>query len=188
MGINNCRAHIVGLPLTLPSPSGGEGKKGSPSTSSGRRGLCHAILAVHPVQDLLLALGEVGGVLDRIVPSWGGEQRGEQGRLFLRQFGSRFPEVMARRRLGAENPVAPLRDIQVELQDSFLGEAPLELPSDQRLVRFAQEPFLRRKKEVLRELLCDRAPTALQLPLLPIARDRVLAALPLKPVVLVEIG
>src|SRR5439155_7191375 len=89
-------------------------------------------------------------------------------------------------RLRAAKPVAPTRGHSGGVQDAFLGEAPLELPGDERLVRFAQEPFLRRKIEVLRELLCDRAPTALQLPLLPIARDRLLETLPINPVVLVE--
>src|SRR2546425_9523384 len=140
----------------------------------------------HPVQDLLLAPGEVGGVLDRIVPPWRWEQRGEQGRLFLSHFGGGLPEVMARRRLGAEDLVAPFRDVQVEFQDAFLGEAPLELPGDQRFMHFAQEALLGGEVEVLRQLLRDRAPPALQLSLLPIARERLLEALPIKPVVLVE--
>src|SRR2546428_6454315 len=114
------------------------------------------------------------------------EVSGPEVRTFHSYFRGRLSKVMAPRRLGAEDLVAPFRDVQVEFQDAFLGEAPLELPGDQRFMHFAQEALLGGEVEVLRQLLRDRAPPALQLSLLPIARERILEALPIKPVVLVE--
>ena len=93
---------------------------------------------------------------------------------------------MARRRLGAEDPVAPFRYVQIEFQDALLGKTPLDLPRDQRLMGFPQEILLGGEIEVLRELLRDRAATPAQLALLPVACECLLEAFPIKPMVLVE--
>src|SRR5207247_6532292 len=105
-GSGNRRDAVHGVPQKTPRRNGAVLARVAWGERSVRcRGPLVPILAVHPVQDRLLAPGEEGGVLDRIVPPWRGEQRSEQGRLVLCQFGGRLVKVMARRRLGAEDPI-----------------------------------------------------------------------------------
>src|SRR6266568_7312122 len=65
-------------------------------------------------------------------------------------------EVVTRRSLAAEHTVAPLDDVEVELEDAPLVEDRLEHYGDQRFLGLAPVTPLRRKEEVFRQLLADR--------------------------------
>ena len=95
-------------------------------------------------------------------------------------------EPLARRGLGAEHAVAPLDDVQVELEDALLRQVILERERDQHLARLAEDAALRRQVEVLRELLRDRAAADLARPSRSVC-DRLLDRAPVDAVVRVEV-
>ena len=57
------------------------------------------------------------------------DRRGQQRRLLRVQIGSGLAEVRARGRLGSADSVAPLDDVEIELQDALLRELRLESPA-----------------------------------------------------------
>lgn len=60
-----------------------------------------------------------------------------------------FPEAMAGGRLDPEDPLPPLRNVQVELDDPPLGEVPLQAPGEYRLLQFPDRVFRRGEVEIL---------------------------------------
>ena len=97
------------------------------------------------------------------------------------------PEVAARRGLGAEDAVAPLDQVQVELEDAPLGERALERSARNTSVELARHGVRRvAEEQVLRELLRDRAAAAHHAALLEVAARRGLDLVPVEPAVLVE--
>ena len=82
-----------------------------------------------------------------------------------RQRRRRHAEVVARRRLGAPDAVAPLDHVQIDLEDARLRQRRLEPPRDDQLAQLAQRVARRRQVEVLGELLRDRAGAARRLAL-----------------------
>src|SRR5256714_4639489 len=53
-----------------------------------------------------------------VVVTWIGHHRRQPGRLLGAQIARASAEIMTRGRLAAENPVAPLDDVEVELEDA----------------------------------------------------------------------
>ena len=99
---------------------------------------------------------------------------------------ARLAEVRARRRFAAEDAVAPLDHVQVDLEDALLGQRRLEPPRDQQLLHLAHRIARRRQVQVLRELLRDGAAAAQELPFLPVLLERRLDLVEIDAVVIEE--
>src|SRR5262249_24173113 len=94
------------------------------------------------------------------------EARGELRGLERTNARGGLAEVSARRRLHAVDAGAELDDVEVELQDSSLGQRALKLPGEDELTQLPERAPGRRQPQVLRELLRDgRGPTRQRLPL-----------------------
>src|SRR5579863_4457434 len=111
---------------------------------------------VHPTLDCA-DVAPVGANGDSGVPAFGKRQaRCELGGLQLAQAASGLAEVAATCRLGAIDPVAEFRDVQVDLENPPLGQVLLERPRQRGFLELAQRIARGRKPEVLGQLLGDR--------------------------------
>ena len=108
----------------------------------------------------------------RIVLSRIDDGSGEKRRLLSRECGSGLSEVNARSGLAAEDAVAPLDDVEVDLQNPALGERGLEPPGNHQLLELPHRVPGRRQVQVLGKLLRDRAGAARELSFLPIRLER----------------
>src|SRR5436190_341073 len=113
--------------------------------------------------------------------------RREARGLFRRQCGRARAEVTPRRGFGAENPIAPFDDVEIELEDAALVEHRLEHQGDQRFFRLAPIASLRRKKQILRELLRDRRAAGDHTAATHVLVDRLLDSVPVEAFVLYEL-
>jgi len=95
-------------------------------------------------------------------------------------------EPPARGGLGPEHAVAPLDDVEVDLEDARLGQVIFEREGDQDLAQLADEAAPRRQVQVLGQLLGDRAAADRHRALVPVGRDRVLERMQVDAVVAVE--
>ena len=95
-------------------------------------------------------------------------------------------EVALRRGLGAEDAVAPLDHVEVELEDALLRQHRLQQHGDHRLLRLAHVALLGRQEQVLRELLRDRRAARHDAALFLVLLERFLDAVPVEPRVLDE--
>ena len=112
----------------------------------------------------------------------------QQRRFLSRQLRGTLAEVGARRRFAAEDAVAPLDHVQVDLENPALAEAGLEPPRDEQLAQLAHGNARRRQVEVLRQLLGDGAGAAREAAILPVAFERGLDLVEVDAVVIEERG
>ena len=80
--------------------------------------------------------------------------------------------IPARRRLAAIHTVAPFDDVQVDLDDPFLGEILLHPINDHGLSGFPDQALAGGEEQILRELLGDRAAAAGIAALFDVGLDR----------------
>src|SRR6185436_424571 len=76
------------------------------------------------------ALRQIGGGLTACVGEWARKNRCKPSSLVCVERLRRNSEVMARRGLRAKDALAPLRDIEIQLEDPALGHRRLEHPGD----------------------------------------------------------
>src|SRR5262245_53476229 len=91
------------------------------------------------------------------------ERAGKECGLLWSEIECGLPEVCPRRSLGAVYAVAPLHDVEVELEDASFGQLCFEATSDEQLASFSNRVLGWREIEVLGELLGDRAGAAHEL-------------------------
>ena len=68
----------------------------------------------------------------------------------------RFAEIMLRSGFRAEYAFSPFDIVEVDFQDTAFSQQPFQTVSECKLLRFAGQRALARKKEVLGQLLTDR--------------------------------
>src|SRR5262249_32607383 len=85
------------------------------------------------------------------------DQAGKQRCFGHIQICGRLSEETKRGGLGAVQAVTEINLVQIELEDLFLGELPLEASRDDHLLDLAPHRLVRRQEALTRELLCKRA-------------------------------
>ena len=111
----------------------------------------------HPVEDVGLPLVgplrvEIGGIVARGL----GESR-QHGRFRQRQVPGAFPEIPLGGGLDAVGAVAEIDVVQIEGDDLLLGQIPVDLVGEERLLDLPHVALLRGEVEGLGDLLGDGA-------------------------------
>ncbi len=114
------------------------------------------------------------------------DRRSQQRSVLGSQVRSRFSKIRSSSRFRTVDPVPPFDHIQIELEDSLLGELSLESSRDQQLPDFANGVLRRRQVEILRQLLRNRAGAARELHPLEVRLHRFLELLVVDTFVLPE--
>src|SRR5579862_1636826 len=101
------------------------------------------------MQDQFLSASETGGRVCRVEQSWVDDRARQPRRLVCVEIGRARMEVGARSGLGAVDAVAPLDDVEVQLEDAGLLQLGLEPPRDDELFELPERIPRRRQIQIL---------------------------------------
>src|SRR5574343_349301 len=111
---------------------------------------------------------------------------GSASRLRFTELAGGDSEVMPGSGLGAKDTATPFDLVHIDLENAAFAPGTFDHQRDQRLFPFAQEAFLRPKKKVLGQLLCDGGTPGCNAAPFLVFLKRLLDALKIKAVMLHE--